>query len=98
RRAVFSFPTLRSSDLVRSLDPEAAMSETATMQLPLFDLRDRRVLVLGLGGSGAAMARWAPRQGATLRLADSRAEPPGLASLRARERKSTRLNSSHVKS
>ncbi len=59
------------------------MSEAAAMQLPLFDLRDRRVLVLGLGGSGAAMARWALRQGATVRLADSRAEPPGLASLRA---------------
>ncbi len=58
------------------------MSEAAAMQLPLFDLRGRQVLVLGLGGSGAAMARWALRQGASVRIADSRAEPPGLADLR----------------
>ncbi len=59
------------------------MTEAPAMQLPLFDLRDRRVLVLGLGGSGAAMARWALRQGAIVRIADSRADPPGLAGLRA---------------
>ncbi|MCO5119977.1 MAG: UDP-N-acetylmuramoyl-L-alanine--D-glutamate ligase [Burkholderiaceae bacterium] len=59
------------------------MTEAAATQLPLFDLRGRRVLVLGLGGSGAAMARWALRQGAIVRIADSRTEPPGLASLRA---------------
>lgn len=59
------------------------MTEPAAMQLPLFDLRDRRVLVLGLGGSGAAMARWAARQGAIVRVADSRPQPPGLDALRA---------------
>src|SRR5690606_35445874 len=68
---------------VRPFHPEAAMTEPAAMQLPLFDLRDRRALVLGLGGSGAAMARWAARQGAIVRIADSRAQPPGLAGLRA---------------
>ena len=57
------------------------MTEPAAMQLPLFDLRDRQVLVLGLGGSGAAMARWAARQGAIVRIADSRAQPPGLDAL-----------------
>lgn len=47
------------------------------------DLSGRRVLVLGLGESGLAMARWAAFRGATLRVADTRAEPPGLAGLRA---------------
>ena len=36
------------------------------------------VLVLGLGESGLAMARWCARQGAELRVADSRAAPPGV--------------------
>ncbi len=36
------------------------MSETFdTPQLHLFDLKGRRVLVLGLGESGVSMARWA---------------------------------------
>ena len=41
------------------------------------------VLVLGLGESGLAMAQWCARQGARLRVADTRAEPPGLAQLKA---------------
>lgn len=40
------------------------------------------VLVLGLGESGLAMARWCGRQGARVRVADSRALPPGLGTLR----------------
>jgi len=39
------------------------------------------VLVLGLGESGLAMARWCAAQGARVRVADSRAQPPGLAAL-----------------
>ena len=39
------------------------------------------VLVLGLGESGLAMTRWCARQGAELRVADSRATPPGLDAL-----------------
>lgn len=39
-------------------------------------LRDALVLVLGIGESGLAMARWCARAGARLRVADSRAEPP----------------------
>lgn len=45
-------------------------------------LEGRKVLVLGLGESGLAMARWAAFQGAGVRVADTRAEPPGLAGLR----------------
>ncbi|NMF97846.1 UDP-N-acetylmuramoyl-L-alanine--D-glutamate ligase [Aromatoleum toluolicum] len=44
---------------------------------------DKLVLVLGLGESGLAMAQWCVRQGARVRVADSRGEPPGLSVLRA---------------
>jgi UDP-N-acetylmuramoylalanine--D-glutamate ligase len=47
-------------------------------------LRDLSVLVLGLGESGLSMARWCAAQGARVRVADSRGNPPGLAVL-ARE-------------
>ena len=43
----------------------------------------KRVLVLGLGESGLAMALWLARRGATLRVADTRAAPERLAQLRA---------------
>ncbi|MFO1217605.1 MAG: UDP-N-acetylmuramoyl-L-alanine--D-glutamate ligase [Burkholderiaceae bacterium] len=45
-------------------------------------LRDRQVLVLGLGESGLAMARWCVRAGATVRVWDSREAPPQAAALR----------------
>ena len=47
------------------------------------DLHERTVLVLGLGDSGLAMARWCARQGARVRVWDSRENPPGAAALRA---------------
>ena len=40
---------------------------------------DKNVLVLGLGETGLSMLRWLSAQGARLRIADSRSEPPGLA-------------------
>jgi UDP-N-acetylmuramoylalanine--D-glutamate ligase len=45
------------------------------------DLAGRLVLVLGIGESGLAMARWCARAGAHLRVADSRATPPMRAAL-----------------
>ncbi len=46
-------------------------------------LRDKSVLVLGLGETGLSLARYLKAQGARLRVADSRAEPPGVAALRS---------------
>ncbi|MBP7566190.1 MAG: UDP-N-acetylmuramoyl-L-alanine--D-glutamate ligase [Burkholderiaceae bacterium] len=46
-------------------------------------LKDQHVLVLGLGISGLAMARWCARCGALVTVADTRATPPGLAALQA---------------
>ena len=40
------------------------------------DARSRSVLVLGLGESGLAMARWCLREGARVRVADTREAPP----------------------
>lgn len=51
------------------------MMETSRADAPL-------VLILGLGETGVAAARWCARQGARLRVADTRAEPGGLAALR----------------
>ncbi len=45
-------------------------------------LNHTSVLVLGLGESGLAMARWAARSGASVRVWDSRESPPNAAALR----------------
>jgi UDP-N-acetylmuramoylalanine--D-glutamate ligase len=42
----------------------------------------KTALVLGLGESGLAMARWLARDGFAVRVWDSRAEPPQAAALR----------------
>ena len=44
--------------------------------------QDQHVLVLGLGASGLAMARWCARGGARVTVADTREAPPQLATLR----------------
>jgi UDP-N-acetylmuramoylalanine--D-glutamate ligase len=45
-------------------------------------LKDQSVLILGLGISGLAMARWCARAGANVTVADTRAQPPQLGVLR----------------
>jgi UDP-N-acetylmuramoylalanine--D-glutamate ligase len=46
-------------------------------------LKDRRVLVLGLGITGLSAVRWAVRHGARVAVADTRVDPPCAAQLRA---------------
>jgi UDP-N-acetylmuramoylalanine--D-glutamate ligase len=45
-------------------------------------LQDQHVLILGLGISGLAMARWCTREGACVTVADTRIEPPQLTAMR----------------
>ena len=51
------------------------------MKLDLPQLLERRMLVLGLGDSGLAMARWCARFGAQVTVWDSREQPPQLGAL-----------------
>ncbi len=46
-------------------------------------LQGLHVLILGLGASGLAMARWCARHGAVVTVADTREAPPQLATLQA---------------
>ena len=46
------------------------------------ELKGKRVLVVGLGESGLAMAKWLHRQGASVRVADSRDNPPNVEDLK----------------
>ncbi len=45
------------------------------------ELKGKRVLVVGLGESGLAMAKWLHRQGTVVRVADSRDNPPNVEAL-----------------
>ena len=46
-------------------------------------LKGQHLLILGLGASGLAMARWCARHGAHVTVADTREQPPQLATLQA---------------
>ena len=45
------------------------------------EIRDKKVLVLGLGDTGLSALRWLQRQGAHLSVADTRETPPGVGRL-----------------
>jgi len=67
-------------------DVDEALSAATPATRPgegLAPLAGQRVLVLGLGASGLAMARWCVRCGAQVIVADTRDNPPQLAMLRA---------------
>jgi UDP-N-acetylmuramoylalanine--D-glutamate ligase len=57
-------------------------ASTAVAVLTPLEYAGRTVLVVGLGESGSAMARWLSFKGASIRLADTRQTPPGLESLK----------------
>ena len=57
-----------------------AEAESAPAQI-VPPLQDKNVLILGLGASGLAMARWCVRWGAQVTVADTRSAPPQLATL-----------------
>jgi UDP-N-acetylmuramoylalanine--D-glutamate ligase len=44
----------------------------------MMELKGKSVLVLGLGETGLSLVRWLSGQGARLRVADTRSQPPGL--------------------
>ena len=46
------------------------------------NLSGKHVLVIGLGETGLAMAKWLSRQGASVRVADSRMQPPNQLALK----------------
>ncbi|QIL71540.1 UDP-N-acetylmuramoyl-L-alanine--D-glutamate ligase [Diaphorobacter sp. HDW4B] len=60
-------------------DEHNAQEELLAAFVP--ELQGKRVLVLGLGASGMAMARWCARSGADVTVADTRDAPPQLAAL-----------------
>ena len=57
---------------------------TAATHMPSPLESGSRALVLGLGRTGLSCARYLDRKGLEVRVADTRAEPPGLSELRAR--------------
>ena len=46
-------------------------------------LAQKTILILGLGETGSAAARWCVQQGAQVRIADTRQQPPGLEALQS---------------
>jgi UDP-N-acetylmuramoylalanine--D-glutamate ligase len=54
-----------------------------TLGMLVQSLQDTPVLVLGLGASGLAMARWCAASQARVTVVDTRAQPPGLEALSA---------------
>jgi UDP-N-acetylmuramoylalanine--D-glutamate ligase len=53
------------------------------VEISVDHLKDLSVLVLGLGSSGLAMARWCAKHGAKVQVVDTRPQPPGLNDLQA---------------
>ncbi|MDH4134696.1 MAG: UDP-N-acetylmuramoyl-L-alanine--D-glutamate ligase, partial [Gammaproteobacteria bacterium] len=68
---------------VPGADEEAAPVMEPASETLASSLQGQAVLVLGLGASGLAMARWCARLGAHVTVADTREAPPQLVSLQA---------------
>lgn len=76
-------PADASAEPVESTQTEPSEPLETVVAAPVSRLQDLHVLVLGLGASGLAMARWCVRQGARVTVADTREAPPQLAVLQA---------------
>ncbi len=76
---------LTADAIAATVDSAEPMPAAETAQAPRMfgDLASPFVLVLGLGESGLAMARWCARHGARVRVADTREAPANLPALRA---------------
>ena len=60
----------------------------------MIELAQKNILVLGLGASGLAMARWCVREGAKVVVADTRGAPPQLPALKAQVPSATFVHAS----
>ena len=78
-QAVEALPAPLDAAATDETPPEAAI---APAQALAGAMAGQRVLVLGLGASGLAMARWCARCGAEVTVADTRQAPPQLQALR----------------
>jgi len=80
-------PAAEPADAPAAAVEDAAVAQAAPELPPVSAgwgpaLQGRKVLVLGLGASGLAMARWCARGGAEVTVTDTREAPPQLAVLR----------------
>ena len=90
---IFADPSISDTADSEVTAVEAAAEQVEVVELPPVSvqwpqgqaqhLQGQRVLVLGLGISGIAMARWCVRAGAEVTVADTREAPPHLPTLQA---------------
>jgi UDP-N-acetylmuramoylalanine--D-glutamate ligase len=72
----------RAAPVAKSEPEESAAVDTPLLDVPFQPLLDQNVLILGLGISGLAMARWCVRcSAARVTVADTRTAPPHLVTL-----------------
>ena len=66
---------------VRPFNATRPRRRAATRKEPVGDTAAKRSLIVGLGATGVAVARYLSARGESVRVIDSRATPPGLAEL-----------------
>ncbi len=85
--ALASVPVMPSGPSAAEMAAEAAAARAAALDAAMSErdpsMLGRSVLVVGLGESGLAMARWASLCGAQVTVVDSREAPPQLATLQS---------------
>ncbi len=74
--------TGRTVDVLQQQAEQSEAEAAARAELPFEPLQGQHILILGLGASGMAMARWCVRSGAAqVTVADTRDAPPQLGTL-----------------